>query len=107
MMMARLEACQRLLSSYDSVGNDFLYSIVTGDGSWMRHYDPELKSQSPEDRHPPFPRKKTIEDSLFRRETPARSLLGPQPLFTSITWSKGTIMDLGSLVKTLKKLKNE
>jgi hypothetical protein len=60
MMTAKLEACQRLRSRFETEGNDFLYSIVTGDGSWMCHYDPELKSQSFEYHHPPFPRKKTI-----------------------------------------------
>lgn len=81
-MTARMEACQRLLSRYESEGNDFLYSIFTGDGSWMRHYDPELKSQSLEHRHPPFPRKKTIQDSHIRRETPPLSLLGQQSRYS-------------------------
>jgi hypothetical protein len=42
---ARLEACQWLLTRYGSVGNDFLYSTVTGDESWMYHHDREMKSQ--------------------------------------------------------------
>lgn len=74
MMTARLEACQRLLSRYESEGNDFLYSIVTGDGSWMRHYDPELKSQSLEYRHPLFPERK---QSKTRSSAGKRLLIVP------------------------------
>jgi hypothetical protein len=55
-----LEACQQFLNSYESEGNDFLYSIVTGDWSWVHHYDPELKSQSLQYRHPTCTRKKTF-----------------------------------------------
>ena len=95
MMTARLEASQRLLSRYESEGNNFLYSIVTGDGSWMRHYDPEMKSQSLEYRYPPFPRKKTIQDSLFRRETPAHSLLGPQSHYSPAVRGQGYDDGLG------------
>jgi hypothetical protein len=58
MKTAILQACQRLLSRNESEGNDFLYSIVTGDESWVHHYDPELKSQSLEQCHPTSPGKK-------------------------------------------------
>jgi hypothetical protein len=35
-----------------------MYSTVTGDDSWVHHYDPELKRQSFEYRHATSPRKK-------------------------------------------------
>jgi hypothetical protein len=89
MMTARMEACQRLLSRYESEGNDFLYSIVTGDGSWMRHYDPELKSQSFEHRPPPPPfSQKENNSRLARPPGNASSQFAgtTEPLFTSSTW---------------------
>jgi hypothetical protein len=49
-----LKACQQLLSSYESEGSGFLYSIVTGDYSWVHHYEPELKNQSLQYCHPTF-----------------------------------------------------
>jgi hypothetical protein len=33
-----LGTCQRIIAHYDSEGNDFAYSIVTGDEIWVRHY---------------------------------------------------------------------
>lgn len=78
MITARLGAGQRLLSRYESEGDEYLCSIVTVDGSWGRHDDPELKSQSLGHRHLPFPRKKTVQYSLFRRKTHGYSWLGPR-----------------------------
>lgn len=43
---ARLEAHQQLHFRYKSEGNDFLYSNVKKDESWVHHNILELKSQS-------------------------------------------------------------
>jgi len=43
---ARLEAHQQLHFRYKSDGNDFLYSNVKKDESWVHHNILELKSQS-------------------------------------------------------------
>jgi hypothetical protein len=58
MRTARLEACWRLISRYESEGNDFLFSIVIEEKSWVHHYDSELKSQSLEYCHPTHSGKK-------------------------------------------------
>jgi len=39
MKRARLEVGQWLLSCYESESNDFLYSIVMGDESWVHDYE--------------------------------------------------------------------
>lgn len=52
----RLECCQALLNRYKNEGEEFLLKIVTGDESWIHHYDPEEKRQSMEYRRPSSPR---------------------------------------------------
>jgi len=42
----RVEICQRLLDRYNNEGEEFLSRIVTGDETWVHHYEPESKRQS-------------------------------------------------------------
>jgi len=37
----RAEICQRLLDRYKNEGEEFLSRIVTGDETWVHHYEPE------------------------------------------------------------------
>jgi len=37
----RVEICQRLLNRYKNEGKEFLSRIVTGDETWVHHYEPE------------------------------------------------------------------
>jgi hypothetical protein len=62
---AWLEACQRLLAHLASEGNDFLYSSVTGDESWLHHCGLEMKSHSLEYGHPTSPRRKEFKTQPF------------------------------------------
>ena len=59
MKLQRVQICRELLAKFDEDGEDFLRQIVTGDESWVHHYDPESKQQSKECRHKtsPFPKK--------------------------------------------------
>ena len=54
----RVEICQRLLDRYNNEGEEFLSRIVTGDETWVHHYEPESKRQSMEWKHPGSPAKK-------------------------------------------------
>jgi len=54
----RLESRQLLLFRHKGEDNDFVHGTITGNGSWVHHYDPELKSQLLDYRHPNSPRKK-------------------------------------------------
>jgi len=47
----RVEICQRLLDRYKNEGEEFLSRIVTGDETWVHHYEPESKRQSMEWKH--------------------------------------------------------
>ena len=42
---------RELLERFENEGEDFLKKIITGDETWVHHYDPENKRQSMEYRH--------------------------------------------------------
>ena len=52
---SRLEACSELLE-YCHSDKTFLQRIVTGDETWVHHFEPESKRASMEWRHPTSPR---------------------------------------------------
>jgi len=47
----RVEICEELLKRYREEGDQFLLNIVTGDESWIHHFDPEEKRLSMQYRH--------------------------------------------------------
>ncbi|GFO14144.1 histone-lysine N-methyltransferase SETMAR-like protein [Plakobranchus ocellatus] len=59
MKAQRKDMWTQLLERYSAEGEAFLQHILTGDESWVHHYDPECKAQSMEYRHKnsPSPRK--------------------------------------------------
>jgi transposase len=64
---SRLDVCTQMLQRYESDGEQFLNSIITGDESWAHHYEPETKRQSMEWRHL---------GSLHQRSSSVRHQLG-------------------------------
>ena len=54
----RLDICQKHLDRYGNERDVFLNRIVTGDETWVHHYEPESKRQSMEWKHPNSPCKK-------------------------------------------------
>ena len=53
-----VEICEELLKRYREEGDQFLLNIVTGDESWIHHFDPEEKRVSMQYRHTSSPRPK-------------------------------------------------
>jgi hypothetical protein len=43
-----VDVCQELLRRYETEGDGFLQRIVTGDESWVHHFQPETKKASKE-----------------------------------------------------------
>ena len=53
----RVEVAQDLLDT-TSTDPEFLNTVITGDESWVYGYDPEIKAQSSQWKHPESPRPK-------------------------------------------------
>jgi len=51
----RVEICEELLKHYREEGDQLLLNIVTGDESWIHHFDPEEKRLSMQYRHTSSP----------------------------------------------------
>jgi histone-lysine N-methyltransferase SETMAR len=58
-----VEICEKLLKRYREEGDKFLLNIVTGDESWIHHFDPEEKRPSMQYRHTSSPRLKKFQNS--------------------------------------------
>jgi len=64
----RLETAQQLLHRFCEEGNKFLQKVVAIDETWIRDFEPELKSQSSEWRGKDSPRPKKIQEGPVERE---------------------------------------
>jgi hypothetical protein len=58
------------LSQYADEGEDMLHRIVTGDESWVHHYQPETKRASMEWKHPSSPAAVQREVRMWLRQQP-------------------------------------
>jgi hypothetical protein len=56
--VSTLEIAQQLLHRFHEEGNEFLQKVVAVDETWIRDFEPELKSQSSEWRGKSSPRPK-------------------------------------------------
>ena len=54
----RKAICLELLARYEVECDDFLYTIVMGDETWIHHFEPDAKRQSMEWHHTNSPQKK-------------------------------------------------
>ena len=60
MKAERVRISRELLERFEKEGEDFVKKIITGDETWVHHYDPENKRQSVEYRHNESPQPKKI-----------------------------------------------
>jgi len=58
MKAERVRISRELLERFEKVGEDVLKKTITGDETWVHHYDPENKRQSMEYRHKESPQPK-------------------------------------------------
>jgi len=87
-------------------GQWFLSSVVTGDTSWVHHYDLELKSQSLEHHHPTSPRRKSSRLNILLEKACSQFSGNTEALFTRCARPK--IWNSSSTnLKTLKRLKEQ
>ena len=55
----RQHICSSLLERYNREGDNFLKRIITGDETWVHHYEPETKRQSMQWKHTSSPSSKS------------------------------------------------
>ena len=67
--MSAFGIAQQLLHRFREKGNEFLQNVVAIDETWIRDFEPELKSQSSEWRGKGSSRPKKIQDDPVERET--------------------------------------
>jgi len=101
----RKECCEVLLQRYQVEGVDFLFNIVTGDETWVHHYDPEEKRQSMEYRHFLSPQTKK-----FKTQPSAKKLLltvfwDAKHVYVMEYLEAGSTVNSARYIETLKHLR--
>jgi histone-lysine N-methyltransferase SETMAR len=70
-----LDICSRHLACYREEGDNFLQRIVTGDETWVHHYQPETKRENAMEASV-ISRCKEIQDATIGRQVDVDHLLG-------------------------------
>ena len=65
MKAERVRISWELLEHFEKEGEDFLKKSITGDETWVHHYDPENKRQSMEYRHRESPQPKKFKTQAW------------------------------------------
>lgn len=99
----RRTICSEVLGRFDDDGPDFLGRIVTGDETWLHHFDPETKRQSMEWHHVTSPRKK-FKSVPSAGKVMATVFWDSEGVILVNIMAKGTTINSEAYVKTLKKL---
>ena len=100
----RLEACSELLE-YCHSDKTFLQRIVTGDETWVYHFEPESKRASMKWHHPTLPRSKKFKSQQSAGKVMVTVLWDSVGVVLVDFMSKGAIINSDVYIDTLKKLK--
>ena len=101
----RLEACTQLLDRYRVQGEFFLFNIVTGDESWVNHYDPEDKRQSMQYRHRTSPQPKKFKTIASAKKVLLTVFFDASGVVIAEFLEKGATVNFSRYIKTLKTLR--
>lgn len=97
--------CEQLLARYEDEGDAFIQQIVTGDESWVHHYDPESKQQSMEYRHKTSPSPKKFKVVASARKVMLTVFWDYEGIVHMEFLEKGETINSARYVQTLIKLK--
>ena len=97
--------CTELLARYEADGDDFLSCIVTGDETWVHHYEPETKRQSMEWHRTTSPRKKKFKTTPSAGKVMATVFWDSEGVILIDVLPHGETINSEVYVQTLKKLK--
>ena len=101
---ARFEACSELIECHRS-DKTFLSRIVTGDETWVHHYEPLSKRSSMEWRHPTSPRAKKFKSQRSAGKIMATVFWDIEGVILVDFMPKGTTINSDAYIDTLRKLK--
>ena len=105
MKLQRVQICRELLAKFDEDGEDFLRQIVSGDESWVHHYDPESKQQSKEYRHKTSPSPKEFKVFSSARKVLLTIFWDSEGVVHTEFLEQGNTVNSTKYVNTLEKLK--
>ena len=103
--LQRVQISRELLVKFDEDGKDFLRQIVTGDESWVHHYDPESKQQSKEYRHKTSPSPKKFKVFSSARKVLLTIFWDSEGVVHTEFLEQGNTVNSTKYVNTLEKLK--
>ena len=101
----RVECSQKLLNRYHQEGEQFLLKIVTGDETWVHHYDPEEKRQSMEYRHVTSPQPKKFKVQPSAGKIMLMVFWDGNQIYLTDYLEKGTSVNSARYIESLKKLR--
>ena len=105
MKAQRKTICTQLLERFTHDGERFLRSIITGDESWVHHYDPESKMQSMQYRHKNSPAPKKFKVIALARKVLLTIFWDMEGIVHIKFLEQGTTINSERYVSTLRVLK--
>jgi transposase len=100
-----VEICEELLKRYREEGDQFLLNIVTGDESWIHHFDPEEKRLSVQYRHTSSPCPKKIQNSAVCRQDSLTVFWDSQRVYMTEFLEAGKTVNSARYIETIKNLR--
>ena len=101
---ARVDMCTQLLEHYQT-DPTFLDRIITGDETWVHHYEPESKRTSMEWRHPTSPKTKKFKAEKSAGKVMATIFWDSKGVILLDFLPRGETVNANVYIETLKKLK--
>ena len=105
MKAQRKTICTQLLERFTHDGERFLQSIITGDESWVHHYDPESKMQSMQYRYKNSPAPKKFKVVASARKALLKIFWDMEGIVNIEFLEQGTTINSERYVSTLRALK--
>lgn len=101
----RKNICSDLLQKFEAEGEAFLSRIVTGDETWVHHFEPETKRQSMEWRHSHSPQKKKFKSTASAGKVMVTVFWDCEGVILIDVMPRGSTINSEAYVSTLTKLK--
>ena len=97
-MSTRLKQC-----AVTEEGDQLLFNIVTGDDSWIHHFDPEEKRLSMQYRHTSSPRPKKLKKMPSAGKIPLTGFWDSQRVYMTEILKAGNTANSARYIETIKK----